>query len=85
MSSYLFNEAGCIPGIPGNFFNCLVEVNDVDGTVHVYPLAQHPSFVAADPTEPSVDVPPVINPSIVQEPESVQAAPAPASVYSQGG
>jgi hypothetical protein len=36
MTTYIFNEAGSIPGIPGTFSNCRVDVND--GGLMVWPL-----------------------------------------------
>ncbi len=46
MSHYIFNESGSIPGIPGTFANCRVDIAD-DGTQTVTPLATHPAFVPA--------------------------------------
>ena len=53
---YIFNEAGSIPGIPGTFANCRVDVAE-DGTYTVQPLAQHPAMVVTSevPVVISVD------------------------------
>ncbi|MFL5626384.1 MAG: hypothetical protein ACJ788_12400 [Ktedonobacteraceae bacterium] len=35
--TYIFHESGCIPGIPGTFSNCRVDVHD-DGSLMAWPL-----------------------------------------------
>ena len=47
---YQFYEPGVIPGIPGQFAGCRVEVLD-DGTLRVSPLSQHPHFTPAIETD----------------------------------
>ena len=52
MTSYIFHEAGSIPGIPGTFAHCRIEV-DEDGNVETTPLPLHP-----DPAYPTEEPPP---------------------------
>lgn len=65
MTTYIFNESGCIPGIPGTFANCRVDVHD-DGNLFALPLAYHPAFEA--PAEAQA-------PAIVQEQGTSDLAP----------
>lgn len=50
MTTYIFNEPGCIPGVPGTFAGVRVTVAE-DGTLDVQPLAQHLAFEAASEEE----------------------------------
>lgn len=47
---WIFREPGCIPGVPGQFASCQVEIRE-DGFLDVQPLAQPPGG------EPPVEVP----------------------------
>lgn len=66
MTSYIFHEAGSIPGIPGTFAHCRIEV-DEDGNVETTPLPLHPdpAYPTEEPsppqentTDPAPDHPP---------------------------
>jgi hypothetical protein len=41
------NGAGLIPGVPGQFSNCIVTKNK-DGSITVTPLPQHPEYLKAE-------------------------------------
>ncbi len=78
---YIFNEPGSIPGIPGTFANCRVEI-DAAGAISVVPLDQHPAFAAsAEPIAEAEEVQDVTPPA----PESVQEPPAPILFPNNGG
>lgn len=44
---YIFNESGCIPGIPGTFAGIRVDI-DGQGVLHETPLENHPHFLASN-------------------------------------
>ena len=55
-TTYIFNESGSIPGIPGSFANCRVDADEATGDYTVTPLSTHPAFIPsaqeeAAPTE----------------------------------
>jgi hypothetical protein len=90
---YIFHELGSIPGIPGSFSYCHVDIDD-EGNIEVRSFAQHPAFAATPdtvapaeslgtPTEPLVEptaAPAKSTPDIVQE----QAQPAPVPYFTGG-
>lgn len=49
---FIVNGAGLIPGVPGQFSNCIV-TRASDGTVSVTPLPQHPEFLKAEEVTPA--------------------------------
>ncbi len=53
MTQYLFYQAGSIPGIPGTFANCRVDVAD-DGTLTQTPLPLAPHETGAQVASPIV-------------------------------
>lgn len=94
MTTYIFNQAGSIPGIPGTFAGCRVDV-DEEGNIIETPLAQHPAFEAAidavmsedpgktDPELPAISAPvAVAQETVVQEQVTPPAEPVP---YLNGG
>lgn len=64
MSVYIFHEAGVIPGVPGTFSNCRVEVGD-DGQVTVLPLAPTPAPLPAPAS--GAEEPPIESITVVPE------------------
>jgi hypothetical protein len=74
VTTYIFNEPGSIPGIPGTFANCRVDIDEA-GNLLALPLAQHPAMVVAPvsegtPTEPLIESIATLaesTPTIVQE------------------
>ena len=74
MTHYLFPETGCIPGVPGTFAGCRVDIAD-DGTVTTQPLARHPA-----PEEASADAPTADIPAPAPEEPIAKAVPLPEQV-----
>ena len=74
MSVYIFHEAGVIPGVPGTFSNCRVEVGD-DGQVTVLPLAPTPAPLPAPAND--AEEPPIEIESATVVPEQAPAASEP--------
>lgn len=73
MSSYVFTQPGSIPGIPGLFANCRVEIDEA-GNVSETPLSHQPAEgIEAAPPEP--EAPPIEQATIVQEQEAPTPAP----------
>jgi hypothetical protein len=58
---FIVNGAGLIPGVPGQFSNCIV-TRASDGTITVTPLPQHPEFLKAEeePLPPLIEDSPTI-------------------------
>lgn len=89
MTTYLFNQPGVIPGVPGTFAGVRVDVDEA-GNLTQTPLAQHPSFEAAidavmseeDPGKADPELPAISAPVAVEQETVVQeqAAPAPQSI-----
>ena len=75
MSVYIFHEAGVIPGVPGTFSNCRVEVGD-DGQVTVLPLAPTPAPLPA-PATGGAEEPPIEIESATVVPEQAPATSEP--------
>ena len=78
-TTYFFNQPGSLPGVPGLFAGCRVDVAD-DGTITKTPLTQHPERSVAQETPPlaAEEVPAAgeaATPATV-----VQMQPAPVSV-----
>lgn len=43
MRTYFFYETGCIPGIPGTFSMCRVDI-DTNGVITVTPMTPYPDY-----------------------------------------
>ncbi len=71
---FTFYQAGSIPGIPGTFANCHIDIAE-DGTLTEIPLPLPPhDTMNTQPVEESLPVAPA-EVEISQPPEEVQPAP----------
>jgi hypothetical protein len=63
---FIVNGAGLIPGVPGQFSNCIVTKNK-DGSITVTPLPQHSEYLKPEEEEPPAQqeapLPPLIEES----------------------
>jgi hypothetical protein len=61
---FIVNGSGLIPGVPGQFSNCIV-MRGKDGEITVIPLPQHPEFLKAEepPAQQEEPLPPLIEES----------------------
>src|SRR2546421_4675400 len=86
MTHYIFNESGIIPGVPGSFANCRVDIDETIGEVIETPLSVHPAFVPSGQESAAPEETPVqhlealeqeVETAIVQaeHPETTELAP----------
>ncbi len=89
MTTYIFHQLGCIPGIPGEFGNCRVDIDD-EGNITETPLAPIPDgdVVAEDapevPNVQSLGVSLKIGQETVQQPEPTVTVRTPFSTSTGG-